>query len=63
MTETCELAEFLRATGPVRMPTRSCCVAALVGRGAQEAGLCEAQAGDVGELEEAAALLTPVGRS
>ncbi|XVV13058.1 hypothetical protein ACQP2X_01490 [Actinoplanes sp. CA-131856] len=43
MTAVCELAAFLRAAGPVRMPSRMCCVAALVGREAPDAvaELCE----------------------
>ncbi|GAA0521253.1 hypothetical protein Ade02nite_64620 [Paractinoplanes deccanensis] len=44
MTETsaCELTRFLRATGPARVPTRMCCMAALLGRrdGAPVSGLC-----------------------
>ncbi|MEU8821436.1 hypothetical protein [Actinoplanes sp. NPDC048796] len=55
MTASCELAAFLRATGPVRMPSRMCCVAALVGREAPDAvaDLCETRS----EID--ADLLTP----
>ncbi|GAA4596261.1 hypothetical protein BJY16_001950 [Actinoplanes octamycinicus] len=40
MRNRCEVAELLRAAGPVRMPLRECCVAALVG--ARPASVCEA---------------------
>ncbi|SNY70898.1 hypothetical protein [Paractinoplanes atraurantiacus] len=64
MTAVCELAAFLRAAGPVRMPSRMCCVAALVGREAPDAvaELCETRSGDVLDLDDAD-LLTPAAAS
>ncbi|WP_204297536.1 hypothetical protein [Actinoplanes campanulatus] len=45
MTPVCGVAELLRPGGPVRVPLRECCAAALVGAGGETSACAAARVG------------------
>ncbi|MBW6437700.1 hypothetical protein KZ829_28590 [Actinoplanes hulinensis] len=45
MTPMCGVAELLRPGGPVRVPLRECCAAALVGAGGETSACAAARVG------------------
>jgi hypothetical protein len=60
MSAECGVAELLRAGGPVRVPLRACCAAALVGR-KSAVERCAAAIGDAPAALEASGVLDASG--